>query len=165
MIIIPDSHLRLTIEHRIVPLRALPLSWSRSPSLPDWCILAVPTSLMKYVLFLSGHLDRPVSSLEQNDSTTAEKGGSVGWREVVLSLFPSICPLGSSVIPRRTRYSDQNMHFGEFPSKELGESRNERPIRRAYLLLFQNTGKIPTNKYPSIRTTIKSSVNKTAFLL
>ena len=25
MIIIPDSHLRLTIEHRIVPLRALPL--------------------------------------------------------------------------------------------------------------------------------------------
>ena len=164
MIIIPDRHLRLTIEHRIVPLRGLPLLVSVSLP-PRLMHPRGPTSLMKYVLFLSGHLDRPVSSLEQNDSTTAEKGGSVGWREVVLSLFPSICPLGSSVIPRRTRYSDQNMHFGESPSKELGESRNERPIRRAYLLLFQNTGKIPTNKYPSIRTTIKSSVNKTAFLL
>ena len=29
----------------------------------------VPTSLMKYVLFLSAHLDRPVSSLEQNGKT------------------------------------------------------------------------------------------------
>ena len=154
-------------DHRTphCPITSSPTLGLGLPSLPDWCILAVPTSLMKYVLFLSGHLDRPVSSLEQNDSTTAEKGGSVGWREVVLSLFPSICPLGSSVIPRRTRYSDRNMHFGESPFTRLGESRNERPIRRAYLLLFQNTGKIPTNKYPSIRTTIKSSVNKTAFLL
>ena len=29
----------------------------------------VPTSLMKYVLFLSAHLDSPVSSLEQNGKT------------------------------------------------------------------------------------------------
>ena len=33
---------------------------------PPWM---VPTSLMKYVLFLSAHLDRPVSSLEQNGKT------------------------------------------------------------------------------------------------
>ena len=51
----------------------------------------VPTSLMKYVLFLSAHLDSPVSSLEQNGRTGRKtvvqhwmsqqhSGGSVGWR-------------------------------------------------------------------------------------
>ena len=49
----------------------------------------VPTSLMKYVLFLSAHLDSPVSSLEQNGRTGRKtvvqhwmsqqhSGGSVG---------------------------------------------------------------------------------------
>ena len=145
---------------------------------PPWM---VPTSLMKYVLFLSAHLDRPVSSLEQNGKTGRQYNighgrvcrGSVGWREAVLSLFPSICPPGSSVIPKRTttRYSDcSSTWFTSASTTRMGTQLGIKKWTTA------NSSSVVTalpkywkyrrgNKYPSIQTTIKSSVNKTAFLL
>ena len=139
----------------------------------------VPTSLMKYVLFLSAHLDSPVSSLEQNGKTGRQQysighsGGSVGWREAVLSLFPSICPPGSSVIPKRTttRYSDcSSTRLTSASTAWMGTQLGIKKWTTA------NSSSVVTalpkywkyrrgNKYPSIQTTIKSSVNKTAFLL
>ena len=84
------------------------------PPWPDWCILRGPHFPYEICIVPFGPFGQPrfITGTERQDRKTAvqrwtHSGGSVGWREAVLSLFPSICPPGSSVIPKRTapRYS------------------------------------------------------------
>ena len=88
------------------------------PPWPDWCILRGPHFPYEICIVPFGPFGQPrfITGTERQETvqynglhsiSTVYNGGSVGWRKPVLSLFPSICPPGSSVIPKRTapRYS------------------------------------------------------------
>ena len=140
----------------------------------------VPTSLMKYVLFLSAHLDRPVSSLEQNGKTgrTVQhwtwqsvqrqcrvKGGRFITVPVHLSTreqcnTPSAPPPDTQTVLQLTSASTAWM------GTQLGIKKWTTANSSSVVTALPKYWKYRRgNKYPSIQTTIKSSVNKTAFLL
>ena len=166
MIIIPDRHLRLTTVHTALSHYELSHSWSRSPFPPrlmhprgahfPYEICIVPFGPFGQTRFITG-TERQYNGREGRQCRV--KGGRFITVPVHLSTGEQCNTQAHKILRPKHAFRRVSFH------KELRESRNERPIRRAYLLLFQNTGKILTNKYPSIRTTIKSSVNKTAFLL
>ena len=83
------------------------------PPWPDWCILRGPHFPYEICIVPFGPFGQPrfITGTERQETvqynglhsiSTVYNRGSVGWRKPVLSLFPSICPPGSSVIPRRT---------------------------------------------------------------
>ena len=80
-----------------------------SPPWPDWCILRGPHFPYEICIVPFGPFGQPrfITGTERQETvqynglhsiSTEYNGGSVGWRKPVLSLFPSICPPGSSVI-------------------------------------------------------------------